>query len=235
MSDAGLLISALLIGLLGGSHCVGMCGGIAGALSMGLPAAVRQRPFSLLRYLLAYNAGRLISYATAGAIAGGLGAGALGFVEVDAARHIAALLAALFLIALGVYLIGWTPMLAPLERLGGHLWRHLEPLGRRFLPPRSPAQALGLGLVWGWLPCGMVYSVLVWALSTGSALGGALLMLAFGLGTLPTLLALGAAARGLQRLARRTWLRRVAGLAVIALALYSLAVPLLEAPAAAAH
>ncbi len=235
MNDASLLISALLIGLLGGSHCVGMCGGIAGALSMGLPAAVRQRPLALLRYLLAYNAGRLASYASAGAIAGGLGAGALSFIEVDTARHVAALLAALFLIALGVYLTGFTPLLAPLERLGSHLWRHLEPFGRRFLPPRSMAQALALGLVWGWLPCGMVYSVLVWALTTGSALDGALLMLAFGLGTLPTLLALGAAARGLQRLARHTWLRRAAGLAVIALALYSLAVPLLEASAAATH
>jgi hypothetical protein len=222
MLDTSLLLSALLIGLLGGSHCIGMCGGIAGALSMGLPEQVRARPIALLRYLLAYNAGRLSSYVAAGAIAGGLGGGALGFIEIDGARQIAALVAALFLVALGVYLIGWTPVLAPLEKLGGRVWRYIEPLGRRFLPPRSTTQALALGLVWGWLPCGMVYSVLVWALTTGSAAQGALVMLAFGLGTLPTLLAVGAAARSLQQLAQNKSIRRIAGALVVLLALYSL-------------
>ena len=146
-----------------------------------------------------------------GALAGGLGAFAAHLAAVRHAQLVLAVLAALFLLALGLYLGGWWAGLARLERLGGRLWRRIEPLGRRLMPPRRPLQAIPLGAVWGWLPCGLVYSVLIWSLSAGSALRGAGLMLAFGLGTLPALLLMGMAAARFAAFTRRPAVRRLAG------------------------
>lgn len=131
--------------------------------------------------------------------------------SVHQAQLVLQLFAGLFMVALGLYLAGWWRGLARIERAGGVFWRRLEPLGRRFLPVTSPAQAFGVGLVWGWLPCGLVYSVLVWALASGSALDGALLLLSFGIGTLPTLLLMGVAAARIGRFVHRPWPRRIAG------------------------
>ena len=209
-------IAAFLVGLLGGVHCVGMCGGIVGAVSVGLPGQSRWP------LLLGYNAGRIASYALAGAVAGGLGLFFSGLLPVRHAQQALLVLAALFMILLGLYLGGWWPLLARLERLGGHLWKRIEPLGRGLLPVRRPGQALALGLLWGWLPCGLVYSVLIWSVTAGGAAQGALLMLAFGLGTLPNLLLMGAAAARLQRWVRRPGVRRAAGAAILLFGLYQL-------------
>jgi sulfite exporter TauE/SafE len=132
-------------------------------------------------------------------------------------------LAGVFMLLLGLYLAGWWSGLRRVEQAGGRLWRYIEPLGRRLLPVRSPGQALALGLVWGWLPCGLVYSVLIWALSAGGALQGAGLLLAFGLGTLPNLLLMGAAAGWLATQVRRPAVRQVAGALVSLFGLYTLA------------
>jgi len=210
LTDVGLL-SALLVGLFGGVHCVGMCGGIVGALTLGVAGATQRGTVAMLPYHLAYNLGRLASYTLAGALAGGLGGALFSLVSVHQAQSMLQLFAGLFMFALGLYLAGWWGGLARIERVGGMLWRRLEPVGRRFLPVTSPAQAFGVGLVWGWLPCGLVYSVLVWALASGSALDGALLLLSFGVGTLPTLLLMGVAAARLGRFVRRPWPRRIAG------------------------
>ena len=129
------------------------------------------------------------------------------------------------MLLLGLYLAGWWPALAAVEKLGGRLWRHLEPLGRRLLPVRNPLQAFGLGLIWGWLPCGLVYAALAWALASGSAATGAVRMLAFGLGTLPMLLALGTAAERLGRIVRHPRLRQAAGGIILAFGLYTLLAP----------
>jgi sulfite exporter TauE/SafE len=206
--------AAFLVGLLGGVHCVGMCGGIVGALSLGLPREVRDSR-RMLPYLLAYNLARITSYTLAGALLGGVGYLA---AHWSGLRHVQLglqLLAALFMIALGLYLAGWWMGLGRLERAGGRIWRHIEPLGRRFLPVRTPGQAFLLGLLWGWLPCGLVYSVLVWSISRGDAVEGGLLMLSFGLGTLPTLLSMGVAATHLSAFAHHAWVRRVAGILVM--------------------
>jgi len=204
--------SAFLVGLLGGGHCVGMCGGIVAAVSLSLPGA---RPH--FGYHLAYNAGRVASYTLAGVIAGLVGASSLfldGVLPVQKALY---LLANLMLVVLGLYLAGiWQGVLV-LERAGHVLWRRLQPLSRHFLPVRSLRQAFALGLVWGWLPCGLVYSVLVAALAAGSAARGGLLMLAFGLGTLPTLLAMGLATVRLKGLLQNVWVRRASGLLVLCL------------------
>lgn len=217
-----ILPSAFFVGLLGSVHCLGMCGGIIGALTLGIDAARRRSPSSLIPFLALYNAGRIASYTVAGAIAGGLGGLAMGLIEAEVAHRAGRLLASGFMIALGLYLAGWWPGLAVLERLGGRVWRHIEPAGRKFLPVRRPWQALGVGLVWGWLPCGLVYAALVWALTVQSAFGGALLMTAFGLGTLPMLLAAGAAAERLARCVRQRIVRIVAGLLVVSFGLYAL-------------
>ena len=206
--------AAILIGLSGGVHCLSMCGGIVGALTLGLPVRPGPAWQSRLPLLLAYNLGRLLSYAVAGALAGGVGAWAAHLLAVQRAQLALQIIAGLFMVVLGLYLAGAWNGLSWLERAGGRLWRHIEPLGRRFLPVRTPAQALGIGLVWGWLPCGLVYSVLVWALAAGGAFQGAALMLCFGVGTLPALLAMGLFAAVLAGLLRQRWVRRLAGTGV---------------------
>lgn len=112
---------------------------------------------------------------------------------------------------MGLYLAGWWNLLSHVERAGGVVWRRLEPLGRGLLPIRSARHAFVLGLLWGWLPCGLVYSALVWTVASGGALQGASLMLAFGLGTLPNLMLMGVAAAQLNRWTRQPLVRRIAG------------------------
>ncbi|MBI3545275.1 MAG: sulfite exporter TauE/SafE family protein [Gammaproteobacteria bacterium] len=216
------LVSAFLVGLLGSIHCLGMCGGIVGALTLGLHENIRRSPIRLFPYLLFYNLGRITSYAIAGALLGFIGAQVLNVAAPQQAQLMARLLTGAFMIALGLYLAGWWPGLAALEKLGGHFWRRLEPVGRRFLPVNHPLKALALGLVWGWLPCGMVYATLVWSLASGSAARGAELMFAFGLGTLPMLFAMGATARWLGQAARSPWVRRGAGVLILLFGVYTL-------------
>jgi len=209
MSDVDLL-SAFVVGLLGGVHCAGMCGGIVGALSFGLPDSGRR--WSIL---IAYNAGRISSYTVAGALMGALGFYFSGLLPVQTAQRLLLTLAGLFLVLMGLYLAGWWNALSRIERFGGLLWRRIEPLGRGLLPVRSVHQGFALGLLWGWLPCGLVYSALVWTVAAGGALEGALLMLAFGLGTLPNLLLMGVAAAQLNRWVRSPAIRAIAGALVI--------------------
>jgi len=218
----GSLLTALLVGLLGGVHCVGMCGGIVATLTAGLPREQRQRLSRQLPFQLAYNAGRIASYTFAGAVMGALGAVALQLVPLYLAQRLLYLIAAGFMLALGLYLGGWWQGMTHIERLGERLWRQIEPLGRRFLPVRHWWQALAVGVVWGWLPCGLVYSVLIWSAGSGGPLQGALLMLVFGLGTLPNLLGLGLLAGAAARLSEQRWLRQLAGAIVMAFGLYAL-------------
>lgn len=213
MPDSGYL-ALFLVGLLGGTHCVGMCGGIVGALSMGAPGR-----WSLL---FAYNAGRILSYSAAGAIAGALGAASLGLEGQVPVRLGLYLLANLMLIALGLYLLGITRALAFTEKAGQSLWRLIQPLTRRFLPASNVLQAFPLGVLWGWLPCGLVYSALATSLAAGSAGRGALTMLAFGLGTLPNLLLAGIVLARLNEFVRRSAVRLISGLLVLGFGVYGM-------------
>ncbi len=208
-------LAAFLVGLFGGVHCVGMCGGIVGALSFGISEDVRQQPRRMLPYLLAYNLARISSYTLAGILLGGISALALQLVAINQFQQVLLVFAGLFMILLGLYVGGWWPVLLRLEQAGGLIWRRIEPLGRRFLPVRSVSQAFMLGLVWGWLPCGLVYSVLIWAMASGGPFEGGLLLLSFGLGTLPNLLAMGLFAATLSRWVRYPWVRWLAGAAII--------------------
>ncbi len=207
-------LTAFTVGLLGGVHCMAMCGGIVGALTLGLPSAQQGQPWRALPYHAAYNLGRIGSYALAGAILGGVGLASARLLPLQSVQTFLQAIAGVFMIALGLYLGGWWLGLTRVERGGALLWRKLEPLARPLLPVRSPGAALIVGGVWGWLPCGLVYSVLIMTLSAGGPLQGLLLMLAFGLGTLPTLLATGLLASRLSGFLAKVWVREAAGILV---------------------
>lgn len=211
-----IFVAVFLTGLLGGVHCAGMCGGIVAALS-GQVGAGRWHLH------LSYNLGRILSYAAAGAIAGAAGSLGLLFDRLLPVQLTLYILANLMLIALGLYLAGLSQVATRLEALGLRLWQRIQPLTRHLLPANSLPRTFGLGLLWGWLPCGLVYGILLTALLTGDPVNGAAVMLAFGLGTLPNLLLAGLAWRGLSRWTRVRPLRVGAGAVVLGFGVYGLA------------
>ena len=230
------LLPFFMIGLLGAVHCVGMCGGIVGAMSLAGPAkrgfpvpvvTVAATSASSLALdnavrVLAYNTGRIASYMTAGAIAGGVAGGAHALSDMASLQIAGYWLANLMLVALGLYLMGAWYGLARLERAGQVIWRRVQPMMKPLLPMDTTPKALALGALWGWVPCGMVYSVLLAAMLTGSPLSGAAVMLAFGLGTLPALLTMGMAGARLTSWTRVRSVRIVAGIIVLAFGLLGL-------------
>jgi sulfite exporter TauE/SafE len=196
------LLPGLLIGFLGSGHCLVMCGGIVSALQMMMP---NQSPAEKLKLQLALSAGRISSYALFGALAGYLGMQAMALAGFG--KPLLQLLSGLMLLLMALYISRlWTGLTA-LERLGKKLWLVIQPLAARLLPLNSTFKAFGYGLCWGYLPCGLVYSALAGSLASGSALQGALWMLAFGLGTLPALLLAGQAAGALQQLKNKAVVR----------------------------
>ncbi len=209
--------SAFTAGLLGGVHCVGMCGGIVGALSLAMPQQKKRLPL-----LLSYNGGRVLSYVIAGALFGGIGQLSTGFLPVQWLQITLALIAGVMMMLMGLYLGGWSGFLRHIESAGGALWKRIEPYGRKLLPVKNSGQGFVLGLLWGWLPCGLVYSMLIWALGSGSAINGSLLLLAFGLGTLPNLIATGLLAGEFVPFMQRSSVRSAAGIGLILFGLYTL-------------
>lgn len=180
------LIPIFLIGLLGSVHCIGMCGGIVGALSI-----TSSGSRSVLSRTFSYNIGRISSYTIAGTLAGGVYSGAHALAGIAAWQSLAFVLSNLMLMALGLYLMTIWRGLTQLELIGHRLWRRIQPLAVHLFPLDTPIKLVLAGILWGWLPCGMVYSVLLTAMFSGSAISGAAVMLAFGLGTLPMLLVAG--------------------------------------------
>lgn len=213
-------ISAFAAGLLGGVHCIGMCGGIVGALNFGI--ARHQGSARSYAILLTYNLARISSYVLAGALMGGLTALVVHWMDLRLLQKTLQWLAAIFMLLLGFYLAGWWMLLAHVEKIGGGIWRRIEPLARRLLPVHTLAQAFALGLLWGWIPCGLVYSVLIWSVASANAADGALLMLCFGLGTLPNLLAMGVFAQQLNKWVRASGVRQLAGVMVMGFGVWNL-------------
>lgn len=235
--------SALAAGALGGVHCGAMCGGIAVAHAAA-PGTLGARPIVLTRHNrsmrdcsqplrnLAFNGGRIASYALAGALAGGIGGAGFLLQDLLPARQALYALSSLMLIALGLYIGGWWRGLAMLERGGAALWRHVQPTAAALLRSGAPTwrHSFMLGTLWGWVPCGMVYSMLVTALATGQAGAGALVMTVFGLGTLPSLLAIGWAGGRYMAFSRRPAWRAIAAAIIVMLGIAGLArVPALGA------
>ncbi len=206
-----LLLTALMVGFLGGVHCLGMCGPLAGAFTFAMASDIQKSPVRLASMQLAYNLGRMSSYVLLGGIAG-----AVGMVLVEAGSLLSVqrwllAFAGVWMLILAAWLLGWSSLPSRLERLSGGWWGEVSAQWRtRFLPLRRLSRAYWFGLLWGCLPCGLVYSTLLLALSSGSVLEGGLVMLAFGLGTLPNLMLMGVSAFWLTRLQQQRWLRQVA-------------------------
>jgi len=194
-----------------------MCGSIVGIFTAQVPSNQARWPFHL-----AYSGGRIASYAVAGALVGAIGQTGLLMRDAVPVQHLLFALSSLMLVALGLYLAGVWGAVRRLERVGAGLWRRLQPYTTRLLPVNSLPRALGLGALWGWLPCGLVYSVLLTALASGSAVQGALIMAAFGLGTLPNLLAIGLFWEQVKGWVQSPRVRMAAGLTVASFGLYGL-------------
>lgn len=214
-----MFFSAFLIGLLGAGHCLGMCGGIAAALSFGISAAPPSRK---LMILISYNIGRIISYAILGAVAG-----VLGYVLQPAFSDITHLpvlriFAGVMLILMGLYISGWWKLLTQLEKGGAWLWRYLQPFSQRLFPVQTLGTAFLVGAIWGWLPCGLVYSALAYSLAQGNVISSSMVMLAFGLGTMPALILGGLAGEKIKLLLRANALRWAMGLLIIAFGISTL-------------
>ena len=230
------LFPVFLVGLLGSVHCAAMCGGIVGALSLApprmragatvislRPAGAGQPLLAVAHLAAAYNTGRIASYAAAGALAGGVGGGAVSLAALPGLQAGAYWLANAMLVALGLYLMDAWRGVARIEQAGQVLWRRLSPALRRVGPPDTAGRMFVAGALWGWLPCAMVYSVLVTAMLSGSAASGAAVMAAFGLGTLPMMLTLGLAGVRLRGWLALRAVRLGCGAVVLAFGLLGLA------------
>lgn len=214
-----ILGAALMIGLLGSTHCLGMCGGIASSLSLALPVGPGYR-WRQAQLLVGYNLGRILSYTTIGLIAG-----LLGGTVVEAfpnAGMILRTLAGVILILLGMAIAQWWSGVMQIERIGEPVWKRLAPLTQKFMPVDRLSRALPLGFIWGWLPCGLVYSTLAWALAQGNATTSALIMFTFGLGTLPAMVATGLLARQVMRLRQSRFFRNLAGIGLILFGIWTI-------------
>jgi len=227
MNDPVITItSAFVIGLLGGVHCAGMCGGIMNALCFAMPKHPQSKTRISLTLIL-YNLGRVFSYSLAGAMVGGIGMllqGPSGILGAELR-----IFAGLMMIAMGLYLAGWWRGLAHLESLGNHVvWRHVQPVTNKLMPVNKAWQALVLGMLWGWLPCGLVYSTLTLAGAAGHWQQSALIMASFGLGTVPVMLLTGAFATQFKAWVQKTAVRNIAALLIIAFGVWTISPPLLQ-------
>ncbi|MEP1446888.1 MAG: sulfite exporter TauE/SafE family protein [Paraglaciecola sp.] len=200
--------SAFVIGLAGGVHCVGMCGGIVGAFAYAVP-----KNAAMLPYTLAYNLGRICSYTLAGALTGW--AGYLFTRQVNMGIVVLEFVSGIFLFLLGLYIAGWWQGLTKIEKLGSKFWQVIRPWSKKLLPFRSPLHAVPYGMVWGWLPCGLVYSVLTWSLASGSAIQGAKIMAGFGLGTLPIMILMATGFNKVQSLIQKPKVKTFMGVLLL--------------------
>jgi sulfite exporter TauE/SafE len=207
------LAAAFIAGVSGSVHCMAMCGGLAGAFGMRARAHGGNARSAFI-HASVYQSGRIASYMLAGALCGAFGGLLLHFVNLAGITLWLRVAAGLLLAMLGLQLaLGWR-LLRPVETAGAHIWRRLSPLAKH-LPEAGLPQAFMMGMLWGWLPCGLVYSMLLLGVLGGSPAHGATLMLAFGIGTLPSMLSSSLLASQLARAASQQGLRASAGALMI--------------------
>ncbi|EMP55709.1 hypothetical protein MSNKSG1_07558 [Marinobacter santoriniensis NKSG1] len=211
--------SAFMIGLLGSTHCLGMCGGISASLSMTLPVG---RGFRIRQsaMLLSFNLGRIASYTLIAVLIASLSTGAA--EQWASAGTILRTIAGLLLIFMGLSMGQWWQGIRHIERVGAPVWARLAPLTRKLMPVHHPLQALALGALWGWLPCGLVYSTLGWAALQPTVTSAGLTMFCFGLGTLPSMLATGFAANRLRDFQASQLVRKTTAVLLIAFGFWTL-------------
>jgi sulfite exporter TauE/SafE len=225
---------AFMMGLFSSVHCIGMCGSIIGTLTLSLSNEVRAKKTSLIPYIFNYNAGRIMSYALAGALAGMIDLLILQSLGLSDGYRLLQIFSAVIMTASGLYIAGWFPRFAYLEKAGLRLWKLIEPYGRRLIPVKNLRHAFLFGMVWGWLPCGLVYAALALAATAGGIAHSMLTMFFFGLGTLPAVMGVGIMTGLLTRLSRLRYFKQAAGLFMIVLALFA-ALPWLNPMAYTAH
>ena len=210
-----------LLGFFSGTHCVGMCGGLSSAFALQLPPHLNR-----LGLIVLLNLGRISSYVLIGLIVGLVGQIGISLDDTRWLQNGLYIAANMLLLLLGLYLAGLSTAATQIERIGRPIWKRLNPILNRLLPIKSVPACFGVGMLWGWLPCGLVYSASLYALGSGNAVQGGLYMLAFALGTLPNLLAMGIFAAQLKTLLQRKAIRLCAGLLVAGWAVFRLAVML---------
>ena len=217
MTDSVSFLTLFLLGFFGGGHCVGMCGGLSSAFALQLPPHIGR-----FRLIVLLNLGRISSYTVIGLLAGALGQFGISLDQTRTLQTVLFTAAHVLLLLLGLYLAGLSDLARRIEGAGKPVWRRLNPLLNRLLPIKSVPACFSVGLLWGWLPCGLVYSASLYALGSGSVWQGGLMMLAFAFGTLPNLLAMGWFAGQLKSLLQNRRVRLFAGLTVCAWAVWQL-------------
>lgn len=225
---------AFTMGMFSSMHCIGMCGSIIGTLTLSLSPEIRHQKKRLFPFVLNYNVGRIASYTVAGALAGVVEALITMPMTEISGHRLLQLLSAVIMASAGLYIAGWFPRFAYIEKIGLRLWKLVEPFGRKLIPVKNYSQAFLFGMVWGWLPCGLVYSALALAATAGGIEHSALTMLFFGLGTLPAVMGVGIMTGILTRLSRMQRFKQAIGLFMIALALLA-ALPWLNPMAITTH
>ena len=231
MNGGLTLVAALMLGIAASGHCVVMCGGISSAL--GLASARSPGGDVRIPLIVAYQVGRIVSYAIAGAVAGAAVGYIVDWLDLDAVRRGLRVVSALALVAAALVAFGM--LRDPGSRIGQLVWHRVAPLGRRLLPVTSVSRALGFGMVWGWMPCGFAYTVILIAALEHDAAHAAATMLAFGIGTAPAMIALAYGARRTASLAGGLAARRVAGTVLICSAALTVLAPQIVAAAPWLH
>lgn len=212
-------LMAFVMGLFSSMHCIGMCGSIIGTLTLSLDAKIRQNKTQLSIFVFNYNFGRITSYTIAGALAGLLSTVLTLSFDDNIGHRVLQLLSAIIMASAGFYIAGWFPHFAYVEKIGVLLWKKLEPFGHQLIPIKTRLNALLFGMIWGWLPCGLVYAALLLATTTGDVFKSAMTMLAFGMGTLPAVVGVGIMTALLQNWSRQVRFKQIVGILMILLAL----------------
>ena len=231
MTGGLTLGAALLLGFAASGHCLAMCGGISAALGLATGTRADGRPRIAL--VVGYQAGRVLSYSIAGALVGGMLGFIVDWLDVDAVRQGLRALSAAALVAAA--LVAFGALRDPGSRIGRLVWPRLAPLGRRLVPVTNFRRALGFGMVWGWMPCGFAYTVIVIAALEHDALRAAATMVAFGIGTAPAMIAVAVGARHAAGFAAGRTGKRVAGVVLVASAALTLFAPQIAAAAPWLH
>jgi hypothetical protein len=216
------MLAAFIIGLFSTIHCIGMCGGLVGAMMMSLDPQIRLQPSRLVLFTFAYNSGRIFSYAVAGLLIGWFGEALSDTIMPENGIEIFRFIASLMIVAMGLYIAGWFPQFARIEKLGMPIWKFLQPLGQRLLPVSNLVQAFLFGTIWGWLPCGLVYYMLLMSPAADGAVNSSLFMLVFGLGTLIPLMVTGFLSGRMSLFRNSKKIRYMSGITLIILGIINI-------------
>lgn len=211
--------TAFAMGLFSSLHCIGMCGSIIGTLTLSLKPEIRNNKKTLFGYVLNYNLGRVFSYTLAGLLLGSIEAILTLPLGLEHGHRVLQLFSALIMVSAGLYIAGWFPRFAYIEKAGAGLWKQLEPYGRKLIPVKTRLHAFLFGMIWGWLPCGLVYAALALSVTTGDILRSSLTMLAFGLGTLPSVMGVGIMTDILTKLSKMHRFKQIVGMLLVLVAL----------------